>query len=217
MELKLRCHCGQKFKFDLEPFNGRMPFAVSCPSCGTDGTEAANVVLSQMFPQAAPAPIAVPAVLAIPISTASPSALRVNYEAPAAVAPPMMPPPEPARYIQKSAMPTAKPRLQGNIFLGALGAFLGAAMGVGIILGFAYAMHFTLSAMVILIGLLSGAGARIMYRGSDSSLGGIAAFITFVASGGTLFFFLGLFAVMNIASVMAFLISVSVAWKIGSG
>jgi hypothetical protein len=213
MELKLRCHCGQKFKFELEPLNGRVPFSIACPTCGTDGTDAANAALSHMFPQAAPAAIPVPATLAVPVAASS--GLRVSREAPAATAPPpVMPPPEPARYIQKSAMPTAKPRSQGNIFLGALGAFLGAALGAGIVFGMALAMGFAISLTVILIGLLSGAGARIAYRGSDSSLGGVAAFITLIATVITLFALFGFTAIM---SIMALMISVSTAWKIGSG
>ncbi|HMJ88574.1 MAG TPA: hypothetical protein VK530_02100 [Candidatus Acidoferrum sp.] len=212
MELKLQCHCGQKFKFDLEPVDGRVPFSVQCPTCGTDGTDAANTVLGQMFPQ----PIITPAVLSIAaVSPGTTGGLRVSHQASTAASPPpMMLPTEPSRYIQKSAMPTAAPRLQGNIFLGALGAFLGAALGVGIVVGLAVAMGFALSLLVILIGLFSGAGARILYRGSDSSLGGVAAIITLIASSGTLFFLFGFTAIM---SIMALMISVSTAWKIGSG
>lgn len=55
MEIKVQCDCGQKFKFDVEPVNGRMPFQVNCPVCGVDGTARANVLLQQLLP---PAPIA---------------------------------------------------------------------------------------------------------------------------------------------------------------
>ena len=47
MELKVICNCGQKFKFDVEPVNGLMPFTVNCPVCGLDGTGAANTLLAQ--------------------------------------------------------------------------------------------------------------------------------------------------------------------------
>lgn len=40
--VKIECECGQNYAFDVEPVNGRMPSAVSCPSCGADGTAAAN-------------------------------------------------------------------------------------------------------------------------------------------------------------------------------
>src|SRR5690242_16083165 len=52
MELKVQCLCGQTYEFDVEPVNGRMPFPINCPSCGTDGTELSNAVLAQTFPQA---------------------------------------------------------------------------------------------------------------------------------------------------------------------
>ena len=45
IELKVQCDCGQKFKFDVEPVNNLMPYAVNCPVCGADGTGKANGVL----------------------------------------------------------------------------------------------------------------------------------------------------------------------------
>ena len=47
MELKLICQCGQKYKFDVQPVNGRMPFTVNCPICNRDGTAAANDMLAR--------------------------------------------------------------------------------------------------------------------------------------------------------------------------
>ncbi|MDB6056545.1 MAG: Pyrrolo-quinoline quinone [Verrucomicrobiales bacterium] len=47
MQLKLTCRCGTRFSFDVEPVNGLMPFTVACPTCGIDGTEAANQLLAQ--------------------------------------------------------------------------------------------------------------------------------------------------------------------------
>jgi hypothetical protein len=45
MELKIVCQCGQKYKFDVEPVNGRMPVAVNCPTCNAEGTAAANAIV----------------------------------------------------------------------------------------------------------------------------------------------------------------------------
>ncbi|HWD19943.1 MAG TPA: hypothetical protein VHB20_11760 [Verrucomicrobiae bacterium] len=56
MELKLLCGCGQKYKFDVEPAGGQMPFAVNCPVCGVDGTPLANAQLAQVAPPLAPPP-----------------------------------------------------------------------------------------------------------------------------------------------------------------
>ena len=60
MEVKIVCGCGQKYVFEVEPVNGRMPVKVACPGCGADGTEAANNILAQYFPNR---PAAVPVLL----------------------------------------------------------------------------------------------------------------------------------------------------------
>ncbi len=46
--VKIECDCGQNYAFDVEPANGKMPAAVNCPSCGADGTAAANEYISQL-------------------------------------------------------------------------------------------------------------------------------------------------------------------------
>src|SRR5712671_3202077 len=50
MEIKIQCGCGTKYKFDVEPANGRMPTRVQCPSCSADGTTDANQILAQKIP-----------------------------------------------------------------------------------------------------------------------------------------------------------------------
>lgn len=83
MEIKVQCDCGQKFKFDVEPVNGQVPFAVKCPVCGFDGTPRANVILQQLLASAPP-----------PGSNA-PAPLFIAAAAPA-LAPAYTPPPAPA-------------------------------------------------------------------------------------------------------------------------
>jgi hypothetical protein len=56
ISLKLHCSCGQKFAFDVEPVNGRMPSAVLCPACGKDATQAANEQIAARAPTSAPRP-----------------------------------------------------------------------------------------------------------------------------------------------------------------
>lgn len=60
--LKIECACGQRFAFDVEPVDGRMPAAVFCPGCGADGTAIANAALTpnQPPPPATPPPPAKP-------------------------------------------------------------------------------------------------------------------------------------------------------------
>src|SRR5580698_4475563 len=95
MELKVLCNCGQKYKFDVEPVHGRMPFPVNCPACGADGTQFANNLLAQMPPSggSAPAPVPLAAMMApamaapapMPVApmaamapSAAPAGLRIN-------------------------------------------------------------------------------------------------------------------------------------------
>lgn len=60
--VKIQCECGQKYAFDAEPVNGRMPTPVACPVCGADGTAAANEFISRQLAAvpAAPGPIPQP-------------------------------------------------------------------------------------------------------------------------------------------------------------
>ena len=45
--IKILCGCGQKYAFDVESTARLIGLAVQCPSCGADGTVAANEVLAQ--------------------------------------------------------------------------------------------------------------------------------------------------------------------------
>ena len=48
--IKVICGCGQKYAFDAEPVDGRMPQPVKCPVCGADGTAAANEIIARTLP-----------------------------------------------------------------------------------------------------------------------------------------------------------------------
>ena len=238
MELKVVCHCGQKYKFDVEPVHGQMPFQVNCPICGADGTELANSILLQSAASApsvgvvelasmAPAQaVTAPAIGEIPPPRPPvPSSLRINkteHAAPVAAPPPMsvaasaapLPStaarsavPVPARPVQ----PRSKP--SNNLLLGLLGALMGAGLGVGLMFGFAYLTGFTFPFFGLSIGALSGFGARLLYRGTDMTLGAGAAVIAAVAVVGTLWILFGTFPIMSIISVI---VSVSIAFRIAS-
>ena len=47
--VKILCGCGQKYAFDVDPTDGRMPSPVQCPVCRMDGTAAANEVIAQIL------------------------------------------------------------------------------------------------------------------------------------------------------------------------
>src|SRR5882762_4773819 len=69
MPIKIQCGCGQRYAFDVEPVQGRMPHAVACPVCGADGTAAANEIIAQSMPvevAALSAPVRAAAVAIVP-------------------------------------------------------------------------------------------------------------------------------------------------------
>ncbi len=80
--VKVQCGCGQRYAFDVEPVGGRMPAAVACPVCGTDGTAAANEVIARsLAAQPAPAPVAA---MRVPTATVPPAPARPVAAAPGA-------------------------------------------------------------------------------------------------------------------------------------
>lgn len=45
--VKIECGCGQHYAFDVEADGDLQPGTVVCPTCGIDGTNAANAVIAQ--------------------------------------------------------------------------------------------------------------------------------------------------------------------------
>src|ERR1051325_3588198 len=76
MEIKIQCGCGTKYKFDVEPVNGRMPSPVSCPSCGANGTTDANQQIAQIL-SSRPYAVTAPAFIPTPPSPAATPAMAV--------------------------------------------------------------------------------------------------------------------------------------------
>ena len=199
MELKVACNCGQNYKFDVNPVGNQMPFAVACPSCGTDGTAAANTILSQMPAAPAPAPV-----LAKPSLSLS-----------AAPAAPAMPAPPPIAAAPRVAMPrpAAKPQAQYSLGMGVLGAFIGSAVGGGIMLAVSIWMGFRFPLLGAGIGFGTGYLARVMARGVDSSLGAIAAVFAVLSTALTLYLIYGVFPIICLISVA---VSASAAFRTAS-
>lgn len=42
MDIKVHCRCGQRYRFEAEPEDGKLPLPICCPACGADGTAEAN-------------------------------------------------------------------------------------------------------------------------------------------------------------------------------
>jgi hypothetical protein len=77
--ITIQCSCGQPYTFEVEPADGQMPGTVACPTCGVDGTDAANGYLAQV--------LAAEPVAAAPAAPAA-SRLRVSSAPPAQSAAP---------------------------------------------------------------------------------------------------------------------------------
>jgi len=197
-ELKVHCDCGQKYKFDVEPVNGQMPYAVACPICKRDGTAKANELLQQMaifkpLDQAsaplqaiAPPPMAPPPVGAPPPAAAGAPRLRINAVAPAAepqTAVVAAPPPIAPVHGAGLASATARPRLgavpiategeeeKTSFAMGLLGALIGALVGGAIY----FVIYKTIGPVILLryflamgVGGLTGWLASLLSKGEGS-------------------------------------------------
>jgi hypothetical protein len=190
--VKIQCGCGQKYAFEVEPTNGRMATTVACPVCGLDGTAAANQVIAESLP-AHPPPVA--------------PGLHIAPPTPPAVGP-MRPPPRPVAQAPASTVGDF------SLGLGILGAFVGAAVGIGAMYGFYAWAGFRFPLLGVGIGALTGLGARVLSRGTETTLGYISGGIALISVVGTLYLMYGEFPIMSIISV---LVSVSVAYRISSG
>lgn len=202
MEIKVLCDCGQKFAFDVEPVNGRMPFTVNCPTCNADGTAAANTAIAQIIPDAPDIPV---------------NAGRLQINRPVAETPPPIPP-RPTISATPAGKPFAPATAQKqprefSLGLGILGAVLGAAVGAGLMFAFYEWAGFRFPLLGVGIGLLTGFGARLLARGTDHALGFISGGVALLSVVGTLFLMYGEFPMISIISVI---VSVSMAYRIAS-
>lgn len=203
MELKVLCDCGQKYSFDVVPIASQMPFFVNCPSCGKDGTSIANSLLAQSN-------------LAGLAQPKAPMSVRLSGAPPVAQVPVhSVPPPLPSTPAQGSPAPRKWEKADmtevHSLGLGIVGAILGAVLGVGLMFGFLKIVGIAFPLMGLAIGALTGYGARLLYKGTDMPLGVIAGVVALLATGGVFLVLFGIFAIMNLISLV---VSVSIAYKI---
>jgi hypothetical protein len=224
MELKVVCNCGQKYKFDVEPVNQRMPFAVNCPACGVDGTPIANNLLAQMPPQPAAAPVMMSA--PAPVAPAAPAGLRINRAAPPPAAAPPLAPPIPAATTATAAtaqrasavpkyMQTNAATSYNNFGLGILGAIIGAVVAFALMGGFTEFTGMKFPLLGTVEGAIIGFGARLLYRGTSSTLGAMSAAVAFFTIILTFFFFFSIITIL-LSGVISLLVGVSIAFKVAS-
>lgn len=101
--------------------------------------------------------------------------------------------------------------------LGALGAFLGSIVGGALVFGFYLLLHFKMPWAGTSIGLLAGYGARTLGRGTDNTLGFVAAAIALATALCTFFLMYGddfMDRIVTIAISIVF--CVGFAYRLGS-
>ncbi|MBA4146805.1 MAG: hypothetical protein H0X66_01730 [Verrucomicrobia bacterium] len=196
MDLKIQCHCGTKYKFEFQPVDGRVPFQVICPTCGTDATEFANSRVQDMMGGAPATPSIAATTGAAPMSpaisaassapaTSLPSKLRVRSEAPAPAihddqsdggAAPVARPARAPMFVPPPVTPLLEQNegLSPRFFLGVLGGLLGVL--VGCLVWYAF-VHFTgknFRIVAVVVGFAAGLGTKIFSKDlGKSELGSI--------------------------------------------
>jgi hypothetical protein len=100
-----------------------------------------------------------------------------------------------------------------NLPKGILGALLGAGLGVAVMFAFYTFVGFRFPLLGVGIGILTGYGARLLFKGGDSTLGFISGGIALAAVVATLYLMYGTFPLLSIISVA---VSVSLAYRIAS-
>ena len=123
------------------------------------------------------------------------------------------PPPLTAGGPPADAESSAEPASESGLGRGIAGALLGALVGAGVMYGFTLATGLRFPLLGIGIGLLTGYGAKWMFKGSDNTLGIISGIIAMVSVVGTLFAIYHDFPILNIISVV---VSMSVAYRVAS-
>lgn len=192
IEIKVQCDCGQKYKFDVEPVNGRMPVTVACPICGADGTAKANAILQQTIVYQIPPPPSSPPPPPPPLTPEQPR-LRIGGSAgaPSPSTPPPISPlstvPAPlsrpvTSFVAQAATGAQKqPGRKPSFALGLLGGFLGVLVGATIYYLIFKVTGLRIGLLAIGVGALAGWGADFLGRGEGSKeLGGITAILVLV-------------------------------------
>ena len=193
MELKVQCDCGQKYKFDVEPVNGRMPFTVACPICGADGTGKANAILRETIVHQIPAPPSLPPPpppaptrpgIRISGYTGAPSGSAPPPISPLSTAPAPIARPVTSFAAQATSGAQNEPGRKPSFALGLLGALIGASVGAVIYFAiFKITGPFFMLRYVLALGVggLAGWLANLSGKGEGSKeLGGLAAVFTVV-------------------------------------
>ena len=153
MDIKIECPCGVHYQFSVEPENGQMPTPVACPGCGIDGTAAANQFIAQTLTQNRPQPVTLPT--PVPVSSTSAS----NPNVPRAPLP---------------TTPVIRPRSSSgapNISMGVIGAVVAGCIAMIAWFLVIKITHYQIGYAAWGVGILTGYGARLLYKDTSHLLG----------------------------------------------
>jgi hypothetical protein len=108
------------------------------------------------------------------------------------------------------------PATQNNNFmLGVVGALLGAIVAVALMGGFTAFTGMRFPLLGTAEGAIIGLGARLMYRGTSSTLGAMCAAVAFVTIITTFLLFFSVISIV-LSGVISLLIGVSIAFRVAS-
>src|SRR2546430_16877240 len=99
---------------------------------------------------------------------------------------------------------------ESSLAKGILGAVLGAALGVGAMFGFYSLTGFRFPLLGVGIGILTGFGGKLLFRGGDSRLGVICSAIALTAVATTLYL---MYREIPILSIISIIVSASLAYR----
>jgi hypothetical protein len=169
LEIKIQCDCGTKYKFDVEPLNGRMPTSVFCPGCSFDGTDAANAQLRQKLAGSLTKTAPIPKTPRSASAAIGTNALTVE------------PPPAQSTSAVKR-IPPAEPQPSRSRFAwGTAGALLAAVVATLAWFFLIKVTGYEIGFAAWGVGLLIGMGARGLAREGSRRLGLVAALFAFAA------------------------------------
>lgn len=126
---------------------------------------------------------------------------------------PASPPPLPVAEALAGAEVQAEESGEFNMSRGILGAFTGACVGAAAMYGFFRLVGFRFPLLGVGIGFLTGYFAKLLFKGTDNTLGIISAVIATISVTGTLFLMYGEFPIISIISVI---VSASVAYRVAT-
>jgi hypothetical protein len=204
MELKIECPCGQRFRFDVDPVNGRMPTAITCPSCSADDTHLANAILADAL---ATQSNSNPPPVAQKVATSENHILRIRRAepAPVATAPAIDAAPPPTAPYPRTATGDAHTNQPGKtrrnpamgILAGLAAGFLAAFLWYLLTLATGYEIR----PVSWLIGVAVGLGMRFGGCPNIHKYGSIAVLITSMSIIGGQYFVIGRFVDRSLDSL----------------